>query len=49
MGLGVDVMGLRGGRGGIGEKTGVRPVGTGNGGVGGRGSTKVADAWWARS
>ena len=36
-------------RGGIGGKTGVRPVDTGDGGVGGRGSTRAADAWWARS
>jgi len=49
VGLGVDDMGLRGGRGGIGGKTGVRPVDTGDGGVGGRGSTRAADAWWARS
>ena len=36
-------------RGGIGGKMGVRPVGTGEGGVGGRGSTKAVEAWWARS
>ena len=28
---------------------GVRPVGTGEGGVGGRGSTKAAEVWWVRS
>jgi len=28
---------------------GVCPVGTGEGGMGGRGSTRAADAWWARS
>jgi len=52
VGLGADDMTLRGGRGvrgGMGGKTGVRPVDTGDGGVGGRGSTRAADAWWARS
>jgi len=51
-GLGAEDMGLQGGReirGGIGGKTGVRPVGTGEGGVGGQGSTRAAEAWWARS
>jgi len=51
-GLGVEDIWLRGGRevqGGIGGKTGVRPVGTGEGGVGGRGSTKAVEVWWARS
>jgi len=33
----------------MGGKTGVRPVDTGEGGVGGRGSTRAAEAWWARS
>jgi len=33
----------------MGGKTGVRPVDTGEGGVGDRGSTKAAEAWWARS
>jgi len=36
-------------RGGMGGKTGVRPVDIGDGGVGGRGSTRAADIWWARS
>jgi len=36
-------------QGGIGGKTGVCPVGTGDGGVGDWGSTKAAEAWWARS
>ena len=52
VGFGAVDMGVRGGRGlrgGIGGKTGVRPVDTGEGGVGGRGSTKAADVWWARS
>jgi len=52
VGFGAEDIGLRGGsgfRGGIGGKTGVRPVGTGDGGVGGRGSIKAADIWWARS
>jgi len=51
-GLGAEDIWLRGGRGmrgGIGGKTDVRPVGTGEGGVGGRGSTRAAEAWWARS
>jgi len=51
-GLGAEDMGLRGGsgfRGGMGGKTGVRPVDTGEGGVGGQGSTRAAKAWWARS
>jgi len=52
VGLGADDMMLRGGlgvRGGMGGKTGVRPVDTGDGGVGGQGSTRAADAWWTRS
>jgi len=51
-GFGAEDMGARGGwglRGGMGGKTGVRPVDTGDGGVGGRGSTRAAEAWWARS
>jgi len=35
--------------GGIGGKTGVHPVGIGEGGVEGQGSTRAAEAWWARS
>jgi len=52
VGLGADDMVFRGGRGlrgGMDGKIGVRPVDTGDGGVGGRGSTRAADAWWARS
>jgi len=52
VGLGAEDMVFRGGRGtrgGIGGKTGVRPVDIGEGGVGGRGSTRAADVWWARS
>jgi len=47
-GLGVEDIGLRGGRGlrgGIGGKTGVHPVSTGDGGVGGRESIRAAEAW----
>jgi len=45
--LGAEDIGLRGGRGLQGEmggKTGVHLVGIGDGGVGGRGSTKAAEA-----
>jgi len=52
MGLGAEDIWLRGGRGmqgGIGGKMGVHPVGTGKGGVGGQGSIRAAEAWWARS
>ena len=51
-GFGVEDIGLRGSGGflgGISGKTGVRPVDTGEGGVGGRGSTKAAEVQWVRS
>jgi len=52
VGFGAEDIWLQGGwemQGGIGGKMGVCLVGTSEGGVGGQGSTRAAEAWWARS